>query len=330
MALEVIIGGPATRLEIRKLNEIDVDAHARLIYDSRQNSPLRSEERTIDGIKKNIEEMMEHSDSYVQIVAKNDAGSELLGQLTIWLDWGEIGVARPWQPIVHPSVDQEAIAIALIEHSKKIVETHSKKKLEVWMYLNNDQAKALQPTYADWYQKCGFIMSSEEYLMETEYSQLREREHLIPEGIEVIPMSRLPNDELRDLVFKTFRYGTDKWIKSQTDSQLYEYVDCWLQRDESFDAESSIVFKKDGELIGYNVIHLEDASLEIGPVGVLPSQRGRGLGRTLLLESIKRASGEVQTVRLSVSIKNDAAFNLYTSLGFEKRYIIQDFSWSPR
>jgi hypothetical protein len=54
-------------------------------------------------------------------------------------------------------------------------------------------------------------------------------------------------------------------------------------------------------------------------LGVLPDYRGLGLGRALLLESLRgfRACGHGQ-VQLEVTADNDAALRLYQGLGFRK------------
>ncbi len=311
------------------MQEIDVDAHANLIYKSRQNSPLQSDERTVERIKQVLEDLQKQDDAHAMIIALDERSGELLGQMLMWLEWGEIGVTRPWQPIVQPNVDQETVAIALIEHAKKLVETHSKTKLEIWMEITDEQVKAVQPTYENWYQQCGFKLNSKEYFMDTEYSKLKELEYSIPEEIKVISMSNFTNKQLEDIVFETFRNGSDLWVNSMTDSQLNGSVEAWLKRDETFNPEASIVLSKDGSIIGYNVMRIEEDSIEVGPVGVLPAYRGKGLGRSLILESIHRFPEKQQSVWLTVSTGNTYAHRLYSQLGFENRYTILIYAWTP-
>ncbi|MFW9921652.1 MAG: GNAT family N-acetyltransferase [Candidatus Thorarchaeota archaeon] len=316
-------------LRLLKMHEIDVDAHAKLIYESRQNSPLRDDERTVEGIKQTLAELQRQEDTHAMVIAVDEGKGDLLGQLMMWLEWGEIGVASQWQPIVHPSVNQEAVATALIEHAKSLVETHSKTKLEVWMEISSNQLKSLLPIYEDWYQQCGFKLNSDEYYMDIEYSKLRELEHSLPEDIEVIPMSKFTNKQLEDVVFETFRASADEWVKSMSDPQLNGSVQGWLKRDETFDPEASIVFKRDGAIIGYNVMRIEGDAIEVGPVGVFPAYRGKGIGRSLILESIHRIPEDQYRVWLTVSTGNTSAYNLYSHLGFENRYTILIYSWAP-
>lgn len=319
------------KLKIQKMDEIDIDAHARLIFDSRQNSPIHSDERTVDGLKKALKDMVDEGGSHIMIVAQDEENGNLLGQLVVWLDWGEIGVSLPWQPIIHPEVDQESVAMALIEHSKQILKSHPLTRLEIWMELTSEQIEAMSSIYVPWYEKSGFILKAREYFMDTQYSKLNELNYSIPEGIEVVSMTNVSNDELMDIVLETFRSGSDKWVTSMTDSQLVGSTEAWLKRDETFVNNASIVFKEDGKIIGYNVMRLEDDSIEVGPIGVLPSYRGKGLGRALLLESVSRLElKDDQSIWLTVSTDNVHAFKLYSDLGFESKYPILIYSWMPR
>jgi len=318
------------KLKIQKMDDIDVDAYARLIYESRQNSPLRSEDRTIDGLKNAMKEMVGQGESHVMIAAQDEPSNKVLGQLVVWLDWGEIGVSLPWQPIVHPETDQESVAIALIEHAKLLLESHSLTRLEIWMELKSELDKAMSSIYVPWYEKSGFNLKAKEYFMDVQFAKLNELNYSLPNGIEVVSMADVSNDELMDIVLETFRRGSDKWVISMTESQQVGSAEAWLKRDKTFDSDASIVFMDEGKVVGYNVMRLEDNSVEVGPIGVLPSHRGKGLGRALLLESVRRLrSKEPESVWLTVSTDNAPAFKLYSSLGFENKYQILIYTWMP-
>ncbi len=66
------------------------------------------------------------------------------------------------------------------------------------------------------------------------------------------------------------------------------------------------------------VNHCASGRARIGPTGVLPSARRRGLGRRLVAEALRRLQADGATrVTLEVSPENTAACSLYASLGFE-------------
>jgi ribosomal protein S18 acetylase RimI-like enzyme len=317
-------------LKMLPMSEIDIDAHAQLIYESRQKSPLRNDTRTIEGIKQAIQSLKAQGDEFVMFAALDERNKRLLGQLLMWLEWGEMSIARPWQPIVHPEADQETVAIALINQAKILVESHSKSRLEVWMELRSEKDEEMSSVYIPWYEKCGYELTAEEYFMDTNYSKLRALEASIPNGIEVVAMSELSYEKLKNAVLSTFRNGADKWFETMTQSQQESSADAWLKTDETLDDNASIVFMEDGNIIGYNIMKIVEDQVEVGPIGVLPSHRKRGFGHSLLLTSVRRLeSKRPKRVWLTVSTDNAPAYDLYSSLGFVNQYRILIYTWMP-
>ncbi len=317
-------------LKMQSLSEIDFDAHAQLIYNSRQVSPLRNDTRTIESVKQALQSLKEQGEEFVMFVAQDERNEELLGQLMIWLEWGEMGIARPWEPIVHPDADQEAVAVALINHAKVLVNSHSKSRLEIWMELRSKQDEEMSYVYIPWFEKCGYELAAKEYFMDTEYSKLRTLESSIPNGIQVVAMSDVPYEELKRTVLSTFRSSSDTWFTTMTRSQQEGSVDAWLKRNETFDDAASVVFTEDGKIIGYNVMRIVEDQVEVGPIAVLPSYRRQGFGRSLLLASTKKLEPKSpKRVWLTVSTDNTPAYELYSSLGFVNQYQILIYTWMP-
>lgn len=92
---------------------------------------------------------------------------------------------------------------------------------------------------------------------------------------------------------------------------------------EGFDPEDILLAVRaaDGQLVGFCRIVIEPG--EEGPegevvvLGVIPSMRGRGVGRRLLTWGVQRARGKgAANVFLAVEGDNEKALNLYRSVGF--------------
>jgi ribosomal protein S18 acetylase RimI-like enzyme len=62
----------------------------------------------------------------------------------------------------------------------------------------------------------------------------------------------------------------------------------------------------------------ESGTWDVSYVGVVPEKRGRGLGRELMRKALMEARAAAATqMTLSVDLRNQPAWNLYRSMGFE-------------
>jgi ribosomal protein S18 acetylase RimI-like enzyme len=83
------------------------------------------------------------------------------------------------------------------------------------------------------------------------------------------------------------------------------------------DRDASRVALRDGERVGLANLGLRGADAWIGGVGVVPAERRRGIGRTLMeaVHAEARARG-VERVWLEVIVENTEAIALYVQLGY--------------
>jgi|WetSurMetagenome_2_1015567.scaffolds.fasta_scaffold00072_50 [ribosomal protein S18]-alanine N-acetyltransferase len=78
----------------------------------------------------------------------------------------------------------------------------------------------------------------------------------------------------------------------------------------------------DGAPCGYLFAVLAADELEVHTIAVHPAHRRKGAARLLLAAAAEEARRRgAESIHLEVRSKNTAAFNLYTSLGFEIRWI---------
>jgi ribosomal protein S18 acetylase RimI-like enzyme len=88
----------------------------------------------------------------------------------------------------------------------------------------------------------------------------------------------------------------------------------------AFDPDRWWLARLDGSPVGVlmTVEVPETASWEVAYMGVVPEARRRGLGRELLLHALAAArASRAPSVHLSVDVRNQPAWQLYRSLGFE-------------
>ncbi len=98
---------------------------------------------------------------------------------------------------------------------------------------------------------------------------------------------------------------------------------------------------QDGKAIGFSLCFLGFSSFEARPllnihdIGVLPGDRGRGVGLQML-QAIEAKARELRCCRLTLEVRqdNDRARGLYRKFGFDQRtvgtkHVPMDFWWKP-
>lgn len=103
-----------------------------------------------------------------------------------------------------------------------------------------------------------------------------------------------------------------------------------IQRDH-VDLDESLVFFDREKPAGILIINRRGATSRIGAIGVGPTIRGQGFGRTVILETIEaaRARGDEKLI-LEVINSNTRARDLYLSLGFQASKTLVGFGRSRR
>jgi RimJ/RimL family protein N-acetyltransferase len=76
------------------------------------------------------------------------------------------------------------------------------------------------------------------------------------------------------------------------------------------------IIELDGVPIGRIVVERTSTTLRIVDQAIVPSQRNRGFGTTIMRAVMERAAEAGQTVRLKVASTNDPSMRLYLRLGF--------------
>ncbi len=98
-----------------------------------------------------------------------------------------------------------------------------------------------------------------------------------------------------------------------------------LTRENSY----SFIFE-DPEPSGYVTFFIEDDAAHIESIAVLPSKKGKGIGKALMKAveefSIKK---KLKRIVLEVRVRNRRAIEFYKSLGFEIKYRIENYYTIP-
>lgn len=128
-------------------------------------------------------------------------------------------------------------------------------------------------------------------------------------SLKLRPASSLPPGELAALFNRCYE---DYYVPLQLD----EAAVAAMARLFDLDADAGLVALRDGEPVGLVNLGVRDELGWIGGLGVDPSARRHGVGRTLMEAVHERARERgVRQISLEVIEANDPAFRLYESLG---------------
>lgn len=92
----------------------------------------------------------------------------------------------------------------------------------------------------------------------------------------------------------------------------------------------TLVLRNGEQVLGYLMAFPQGPAIEIGNIAVAPDHRRRGLGRQLMSEALRVATGEGRrSAGLSVRESSTGAIRLYQSFGFERVGINPGYYSSP-
>jgi len=211
---------------------------------------------------------------------------------------------------------------------KKETKKMGKERLEVQFNRITSRIRPLLKRYEDWYREMGFRYATEETYMEAaltdELPDLKEFPELI-----VRLLSEVSNNDLLDPFFDTFLDSKNGLFLSMTKDQQNDAFNYWFSRSRQYIDDATLCVVDKDRVTGFIVVREEDGKPYVGPVGVHPNYRGKGIARTLLSRSIEaiRKQG-FKKVALETDILNTPAMNLYTQFGFQSIYNSVYYYWN--
>ena len=173
--------------------------------------------------------------------------------------------------------------------------------------------------------------------LEAPASQVLALEAHEPEGVAIAPWTEAQQDDSARLVAASYRGHIDSEINDQYRSpsgsrrflsNIVQYPGCGT----FFPQASFAAFASNGargELCGISLASLVARETgHITQICVAPSQRGKGLGYTLLRRSMLALAAQgCRTVGLTVTSKNTSAIRLYEQMGFTDRREFAAYVW---
>ena len=153
----------------------------------------------------------------------------------------------------------------------------------------------------------------------------------LPKGYTLRKFSEIPYEQVEGPAFRTLKDSKEGLFLSMSQAEQQVTIEYFFDKSKPSIDDASLILERDGDIVGFIITRIgDDGNPDIGPVGLVPDARGKGMGSYLLvkvLESLK-ASGS-HNVFLDTTTTNHPAQKLYRKYGFEDEYYKQFYYWSP-
>jgi ribosomal protein S18 acetylase RimI-like enzyme len=313
-------------ITISKFKDVDIPELASFMFEATKDTVFHREGRT----EKSLEEAFTRSvsdENEVVLIAKTEG--KIVGVLRAFVGFPEMFLAANWHPRIHHDDAREEIAMELIQFCKEHAKENGFKRFEMNLGPIKEEHSDIYREYKSWCEKSGLYRATEEVFFQAdlEKHQLQSAQPSLPDGFRIESIDTVTNDDLESLVIDTFVSGSNRSFVDLTSSQQKTIFNFWFRRSHPFH-RSAILVMKDDEIVGFNVVRVNDDSAHIGPVGVIPKYQRKGIMKAVLHESIKLLQEDgIKIARLEAEKGNDPAISLYTKFGFKKLYTQQYFVW---
>lgn len=238
-----------------------------------------------------------------------------------------------WHPFILPGIDPGPAAEGLLEESVKVAREKGAQSLEVvcgfQKFHLTPQAEEYYQRQLSWYEKSGLKKADEFVYLTCLVNALHLSEHLdLPGPLEI--RSYQPGDQeiLIDPYYQAFNAGVDRSFLEKTAEQRQATFEGYFTEELNIGASKVLI---EGDLArGFSLIQTRQrvGDQHLALVAVSPGYQRKGWGRALLSESIRAAVGQGHDYfSIGVDLVNAAAYQLYTSLGFEVQTKLINHIW---
>jgi len=313
-------------ITINKFKDIDIPELASFMFEVTKETVFHREGRTKESLEEAFTRRVSDENEVV-LIAKTKG--KIVGVLRAFVGFPEMFLAANWHPIIHHDETREEIAMELIQFCKEYVKENGFKRFEMNLGPITQEHAEVYREYKSWCEKSGYYRVTEEVFFQVDLQnhQLPSDQSSLPDGFRFESIDTVTNDDIESAVFESFADGSDRSFVDLTNSQQKVVFNQWFRRSRPFH-RSTIIIMKDDEVVGFNVVRVNDDSAHIGPVGVIPNYQRQGIMKAVLHESFKRLQEDgIKIAKLEAETGNDAAIGLYTKFGFKEQYTQQYFAW---
>ncbi|MHA1615297.1 MAG: hypothetical protein ACTSYJ_10665 [Candidatus Thorarchaeota archaeon] len=258
-------------ITINKFKDVDIPAVASFIFEATKDTVFHREDRTKEWFEEAFTSRV-NNENLLFVIAKTEG--KIVGALRVFVGFQGMVLAANWHPRIHHEDSREDIAIEMIQFCKEYVKENGFTRLEMNLGPIRQEHVEVLKEYKSWCEKSGLYKANEEVFMyvEIENLQFPSTQPPLPDEFRIESIDNFTNEDIKSSVFETFVDGSDRSFEDLTSSQQKAAFNHWFNRDRPFH-RSAILVMKDDEVVGFNVVRVDEDSANIGPIGIIPKYR---------------------------------------------------------
>jgi ribosomal protein S18 acetylase RimI-like enzyme len=313
----------------RDWEDTDLDEVATLTFNALQDSPFFRAERTLEDVMGWLNWSHERFTPASVFLAR--FGGVLVGWLTVTLDV-KPGISETWRwvPYISPEAREreDGIATGLIRRCVEYVRERGQTRLEACFDRISRATMPEYERYGAWFEAEGVCkVDDNAYMRRSLYpGEFAEHDAFLPPGYDYMPLVDADEEALYGCYSRAFIESGVRAYHDMTEEErradFKHYFGGRAKND-----EASLVVVRDGEIVGFSLVHSRPGEAHLADIGIVPTHRGMGLGRRMVEYSLMKAARDHDTATLAVDVDNASAFNMYKGLGFEVEYRIITHAW---
>jgi ribosomal protein S18 acetylase RimI-like enzyme len=156
--------------------------------------------------------------------------------------------------------------------------------------------------------------------------EFSEDEIVLPEGFDNMPLIDANEGALYDCYNRAFIESGVRVYQDMTEEERHNDFEHYFKA-RNRNEEASMVVVRDGEILGFSLVHSRPREAHLADIGIVPAHRGKGLGKKIMKHSLMKAAKEYDTMTLAVDVDNTSAYELFGDFGFEVDYRIITHAW---
>ena len=309
--------------------DADLDELATLTFNSLQKSAFFQTERTYEDVKEWLNRNIERFPPNSIFLARNN--EDLVGWLAVTLDIKpRISETWRWVPYISPEVreQKDEIAMGLIRRCVEYVKNRGQTRLEVCFDRIREATMPQYIQYKAWFEAEGVHMVDDNAYMRRNLDarELSEDDLVPPPGYIFRALTDVDVEALYSCYSRAFNESDIRVYHDMTQEERRADFEHYFEG-RNRDDEASMAVAKDGEIVGFSLVHSRPGEAHLADIGIIQAHRGKGLGRRILKHTLMKSAQKYDTMTLAVDVENTAAYNLYVDLGFKIDYRIITHAW---